>query len=100
MNIRRLLPTDLVVAYQCPCGAITPPKDEFAHKVKCKHPHSNSGRQIQIPHPRLAVLQTSRFPLVIEGLDAAEELAAMDAMGECPFPPAVPVSPQRELAHA
>lgn len=99
MNIRRLLPTDLVHAYQCPCGAIMPPRDEFSHKVQCKNPGSNSGQHIAVAHPNLAVLHTSRFPVVIEGLETPDELAAMAAV-ECPYPPAVTVSESGILVDA
>lgn len=91
-RIRTVVRSDLVRAYQCPCGAIIPPKHEFDHKVKCIHPSSNCGLHLVIPNPILAIIQTSRGVMVVDGIETQEEIAAA---GPCPFPPAFPTEDER-----
>lgn len=74
MMLRRLRKSDLVRAFCCSCGFITQPKNAIAHKLECKDQRSNLGREGFIPNPHLFVIQTSRGPVVAEGLDTPEEL--------------------------
>jgi Zn ribbon nucleic-acid-binding protein len=83
VTMRRVEYRDCVRAYQCGCSAVMLPKLQIAHKMQCKHPQANVGQLINIPDPRLWVIQTSRGGIVVEGLpDLPAEKEMIEQMAQ------------------